>query len=279
MIKHYFGLVKFSHTIFALPFALASLFYAQQGIPKWQPLILMLCAMTFCRNTAMAFNRLADSKIDLLNPRTKNRHLPQRILSKNQVLIFVLINITAFIFTTYFINTLAFTLSIPTLALVCGYSYFKRFTSISQFILGLSLGVSPIGAWIVIKNEINLFPIWLGIILLLWVAGFDIIYATQDYEFDKKQKLHSVVTRLGIHSSLQLVKLLHTIMFLLALGLGFYFSLSLFYYTSLFITFILLLYLHFICKDYTLDRLNQRFFLANAGISVSLSLGIILSIL
>ena len=197
-LKHYLGLVRFSHTLFAMPFALASMVWAAQGLPGLRPFLLIVLCMVTCRNAAMAFNRLIDADIDGENPRTARRHLPAGILSRGQVMGFLIINAVVFIAATWFVNRLAFALSVPALVAVCGYSVTKRFTSLSHFFLGLAIGISPVGAWIAVRGSFAWEPILLCLALLLWIAGFDIIYATQDHEFDRKKGLHSLVVRLGV---------------------------------------------------------------------------------
>ncbi len=273
-LQHYLGLVRFSHTLFALPFALASMIWASQGFPTWRVFLLILVCMITCRNAAMAFNRLVDADIDKANPRTARRHLPAGMLSRKQVLGFLILNATAFVVATYFVNLLALVLAIPTLVVVFGYSLTKRFTSLSHFFLGLAIGISPVGAWIAVRGHINWEPILLCMALLLWIAGFDIIYATQDHEFDRQRGLHSLVVRLGIPEALRISKVLHALMWFCLLVLGWLSDLGLAFQVSLGIVAILLLYVHLFRRSASLDALNQDFFLANIAVSLCVLAGI-----
>jgi 4-hydroxybenzoate polyprenyltransferase len=273
-LTHYLGLVRFSHTLFALPFALASMFWAARGLPTFRNVLLIVVCMVTCRNAAMAFNRLVDADLDKDNPRTARRHLPAGILSRKQVLIFLLLNAAVFMLATYYINLLAFALSVPALAAVCGYSLTKRFTSFSHFFLGLAIGISPVGAWIAVRGGFTWEPILLCVALLLWIAGFDIIYATQDHEFDRARGLHSMVVRLGVPGALGIAKVAHAAMWLVLAGLGWLGGLGLAYQISLGVVAILLIYLHAFRRSASLDSLNQDFFLANIAVSLCVLAGI-----
>jgi 4-hydroxybenzoate polyprenyltransferase len=273
-LTHYLGLVRFSHTLFAMPFALASMLWAAQGLPSLRIFVLIVVCMVSCRNAAMAFNRLVDADLDKDNPRTSRRHLPAGILSRKQVLVFLVLNSVVFVGATYFINPLAFVLSVPALIAVCGYSLTKRFTSLSHFFLGLAIGISPVGAWIAVRGEFAWAPILLCLALLLWVAGFDIIYATQDHDFDRGRGLHSMVVRLGVPGALAVSKAAHAAMWLILLGLGWMGDLGIAYRISLAVVAALLLYLHVFRKSASLDSLNQDFFLANIAVSLCVLAGI-----
>jgi len=273
-LKHFFGLVKFSHTLFALPFALAAMVWAAGGIPSPSTFALILVCMVTCRNTAMAFNRLADADIDKDNPRTAGRHLPAGVLSRRQVLGFLVLNASAFIVATWFINRLAFILAIPALLAVCGYSLTKRFTSLSHFFLGLAIGISPVGAWIAVRGGFSWEPMALSLALMLWIAGFDIIYATQDHEFDRQRGLHSLVVRLGVNGALAVSRACHALMWLCLLAMGWFGGLGTVFYASLGLVVAMLLYLHVLRRSASLDSLNQDFFLANIGISLCVMVGI-----
>ncbi len=278
MILKFVGLVRLSHTIFALPFALASLFLASNGFPSLPLLIAIILAITFCRNSAMAFNRLVDAKIDAKNPRTKNRHIPKGILKPSHVIIFIFTNISLFIFVAYNLNPLCFILSFPILCVVCSYSYFKRFSYFSQFFLGLSLGISPVATCIATTGNASMTSVLLGTSLLFWVTGFDTIYATADYKFDRKNNLHSIVTKLGIKKALVLAQVCHLITFCLLLFLGIYTLPTIPYFVCLTFILVTLIYIHFYSTNRSLDSLNQLFFLANAFISLLVLTGVIGSI-
>jgi 4-hydroxybenzoate polyprenyltransferase len=272
--RHYLGLVRFSHTLFALPFALASMIWAANGLPSLRVFLLILLCMVTCRNAAMAFNRWIDADIDGENPRTAKRHLPAGILSRRQVMGFLILNAAVFIAATWFINLLAFALSVPALMAVCGYSLTKRFTSLSHFFLGLAIGISPVGAWIAVRGGFALEPILLCLALLLWIAGFDIIYATQDHEFDRSKGLHSMVVRLGVKGALAVSRLSHLAMWSVLAWLGWYGGLGMIYGVCLALVAAMLIYLHVFRKSASLDSMNQDFFLANIAVSFCVMIGI-----
>jgi 4-hydroxybenzoate polyprenyltransferase len=286
-LKHYLSLVRFSHTLFALPFALAAMLWAAEGLPSWRVVLLILVCMVACRNTAMAFNRLADSDYDKDNPRTARRHLPAGILTQGQVLGFLIANAAVFVIATWFVNRLAFILALPALAAVCGYSLTKRFTSLSHFFLGMAIGISPVGAWIAVRGDAMAAelsrrhwpadteaPLLLCLALWLWIAGFDIIYATQDHEFDKSRGLHSLVVKLGVPGALGVSKAAHAAMWLCLAALGWIGNLGLPFRICLIAVAGLLLYLHLFRRSASLDSLNQDFFLANIAVSVIVLVGI-----
>ena len=202
-LRHFLGLVRFSHTLFALPFALASMLWAGHGWPGWRISTLIVLCMVLCRNAAMSFNRLADRAFDAQNPRTARRHLPSGLLEQKEVLFFFAANAALFVAVTWFINRLAFALALPALFAVCFYSYTKRFTSWSHLFLGLAIGISPVGAWIAVRGAFGLEAILLCLALMLWIAGFDAIYATQDQDFDVRAGLHSLAVRFGVKGALR----------------------------------------------------------------------------
>ncbi|NDK16568.1 MAG: UbiA family prenyltransferase, partial [Armatimonadetes bacterium] len=195
-------LVKFQHTVFALPFALTAALVAANGLPAWRTLLWILLALVGARTAAMGFNRIVDLKFDRLNPRTANRELPTGKIPVPAAAALVVVAAAVFVLAAHELNRLAFYLSFPTLAVLLGYSYTKRFTSWSHMVLGLCLGLAPMGAWVAIRQEIALTPLALTLAVLLWVAGFDILYSCMDVEFDKQSGLHSMVTRLGVPGAL-----------------------------------------------------------------------------
>lgn len=262
-IKYTVELVKFSHSIFALPFALASVFFASGGFPSSKTLILIILAMITARNTAMAFNRLADATIDSQNPRTSTRHLPQGLLSKKYVTLFVLLNALLFIIISSYFNILTLYLSPIALIIICGYSYMKHLTHASQIFLGAALGIAPIATWIAVTGQLSLFPLLIGMGVLFWVAGFDILYATQDYEFDKKSGLKSLVVWLGIPKGLKLSRFFHAISMVIFLSAGWFQELHLFFYTAILLMGICLAYEHSLVKPHDLSRINMAFFNLN----------------
>jgi 4-hydroxybenzoate polyprenyltransferase len=219
-MKNYLSLIKFSHTIFALPFALLGFFLAsrQEDIPfSWRLFTLVLLCMIFARSAAMAFNRFLDRDIDAQNPRTAQREIPAGVISPRSALLFVIANSLLFIGTTWLINPLCFALSPVALLIVLGYSYTKRFTFLCHFVLGLGLALAPIGAYLAAGGGFDIIPVLYSIIVLLWVSGFDIIYALQDVAFDEDQELYSVPTWLGRARALRLSNVLHAVCGLLVL--------------------------------------------------------------
>ncbi len=275
------SLIRFSHTIFALPFALlaAVMAWHLDGFDPWELLGILLCMVT-ARSAAMAFNRLADRTIDAANPRTAGRHLPAGILSTSQVTIFAAACGLAFLASTllFLPNRLPLYLSVPVLAFLCAYSYTKRFTSLAHFWLGAALALSPIAAWIAIRGEIvlerpmDLLPaLVLGGAVAAWVAGFDIIYACQDYEFDRESNLRSVPTKLGIAGALRLATVCHAAtVLLLALLPVVYSPFGTLYGLAVFAVAGLLVYEHVLVRPDDLDRVNTAFFNVNAVISMGL---------
>ena len=222
--------IRFSHTLFALPFALGSMLAASHGQPGWRVLGLILLCMVFARTAAMVFNRLADWEIDKKNPRTAGRH---RLIARPVAVALLLVSAGAFVATTYFINRLCFALSPVALLIVCLYSLTKRFTDYTQLFLGLALAVSPVGAWLAVRGQFSWPPLVLAGAVLLWVAGFDLIYATMDYEFDRAAGLRSLVVRYGIAGSLRLAQALHAVAFVGLAVFGITAGLGIIYFVSL----------------------------------------------
>lgn len=277
-LSDFLSLVRFSHTLFALPFALAAMFWAARGWPGFKVFGLVLLCMAFCRNAAMAFNRLVDARIDAKNPRTARRHIPARVLGRGEVLFFFLANAVLFVAAAAMLNSLAFALAVPALVAVCFYSLTKRFTHASHLFLGLGIGISPVGAWIAVQGAFAPEPLFLAGALMLWIAGFDIIYATQDEAFDRAEGLHSAVVRYGKSGALRLSAALHALMVVLLVIIEVLFGLGWPYRVALCIAAALILYLHLFRRSDALDSLNQDFFLANIAISVVIFLGLTLAV-
>lgn len=213
-IAKYLRLVKFSHTIFAMPFALIAFTYALWSTEaefSWWLLLQVVLCMVFARNVAMGFNRWADRNIDKENPRTANREIPAGVISPRKAMIFVIVNALLFILTASTINLLTAVLSPVALAVVMFYSYCKRFTSLAHLVLGLSLGIAPAGAYIAVTGTLTLAPCLLSLLVLTWCGGFDIIYALQDAEFDRERGLHSIPSRFSVATSLYISIALHCI--------------------------------------------------------------------
>lgn len=207
-LRHTLELVRFSHSIFALPYALGVMIVAAHGLPSWQIIVKILIAMVAARTMAMAFNRWLDAEIDARNPRTAGRHIPAGILSRRYVLGLTLATALIFELTCSLINPLAFYLSPVALVVLMGYSACKRFTHYAHFVLGLALGISPVGAWIAVTGAFSWAPAWVCLAVILWVGGFDIIYAIQDERFDRSSNLHSMVVKLGTHRSVTVASVL-----------------------------------------------------------------------
>jgi 4-hydroxybenzoate polyprenyltransferase len=270
-VKKYLSLVKFSHTIFAMPFAIIGFFMAIKvhGYTfDWKNLVFMLMCMVFARNAAMGFNRYLDRNIDKLNPRTAKREIPAGIIHENRALAFVIINSLLFIATTWFINTLVFCLSFVALAVVLGYSFTKRFTALCHLVLGLGLALAPIGAYLTVSGKFHILPIIISFIVLLWTSGFDIIYALQDEDFDKTNKLHSIPAMLGIRKSLYLSTTFHAISATLVIFAGIYASFNFVYWIGAAIFLGLLLYQHLIVKPSDLSRVTLDFMTLNGVASL-----------
>lgn len=267
-LKTYLEMIKFSHTVFALPFAFMGAIIASNGIPQMKKLALITVAMVFARSSAMGFNRLIDAEIDKKNPRTNIRAIPSGKLSKSQVSLFVFLSSALFILTTYFINIQCFALSIPALFIVFFYSYTKRFTCVSHLVLGFALSVAPVGATIAITGEITFISLVLCIAVIFWVVGFDVLYALQDREFDVSFGLHSLPERLGVKKSLIIARISHTLMLACLLLLAYFARLGKFYLAGVFIIACMLIYEHSLVKEDDLSKLDMAFFNINAYISV-----------
>ncbi len=271
-------LVKFSHSIFALPFALSSAWVASGGFPPIRTLIWLLIAMVSARTSAMAFNRILDADIDAKNPRTAGRHIPQGLLSRRFVGLLTLASAAVFILAAGMLNRFCLLLSPLALAILFFYSFTKRFTHWSHLFLGLALGMSAPAAWIAVSGGLQATPLVLGLAVLLWVAGFDIIYATQDAEFDQQEGLHSLVVRLGVAKSLQIARLFHGVTVGLLILFGTMAGLGLLYTLALVLVSLLLIYEHSLVKANNLSRVNAAFFNVNGLISLLFLAGVVLDV-
>lgn len=258
-------LVRFSHTVFALPFALGAMLVAANGLPSGRIAGLILLCMIFARTAAMLFNRVADWEIDQKNPRTEGRH---RLLPKRVAIVWLIGSSLAFIAATWWINLLCFLLSPVALFLIFLYSLTKRFTHFTQLFLGLALAVAPVGAWLAVTGAFAWPPLLLAAGVLFWVAGFDLIYASQDAVFDKKEGLHSMVVWLGVDRSLQLALTFHIVMWIFLGAFGLAAGLGLFYGFALVLVAGCLFFEHRIAATRDLSRINDAFFTANAVVGV-----------
>jgi 4-hydroxybenzoate polyprenyltransferase len=265
VIGRLLAFIRFSHTIFALPFALGSMFVAARGWPEPRIGLLILAAMVTARTAAMAFNRLADWKMDQLNPRTSGRHL---LVSRTAAIGLLAASSAAFVASTYFINRICFALSPVALAIVFFYSVTKRFTSFTHLFLGLALAVAPAGAWLAVRGRLDPPPLILALAVLFWVAGFDLIYALLDADFDRAAGLNSLVVRLGARKSLALAQWFHLAMWLLLAGFGFTAGLGILYYGGLALVFGALVYEHLTARGMDVAAINKAFFQSNAFVGL-----------
>lgn len=274
-IKIIFTDIKIQHTVFAIPFAVMSAFLAAKGVPKLETLMWILAAMFGARNAAMAFNRIADSKIDGLNPRTKNRALPSGKSTIKQYWVFLILSSVVFLFSAFMLNTLAFVLSPVALGIIFGYSFAKRFTSLSHLWLGFAISIAPVGAWVAVREEISLEALVLGAAVVFWLVGFDIIYSCMDVDSDRDNNLHSIPRKLGIETALKLAFASHCIMIFFLLILLSMPVLGGFYLLGVIVTSGLLFYEHSLVRVDDLSRVNVAFFNVNGIISVLLMLLVI----
>jgi len=272
-------MVKIEHTVFALPFAFMSALLARRGWPSLAETGWILLAMVGARSAAMAFNRLADLRFDAQNPRTRDRALPRKLLSKGFVAVFVAVSAAALVFAASQLNRLALLLSPLALAVVLGYSFAKRFTWLAHVILGVAMAGAPIGAWVALRGEVAPTPLLLGLAVMLWGAGFDIIYSCQDVDFDRKAALHSIPERFGVAAALWISAFFHLFMLLI---LGFIFwkeDLGTISKMGLVIVGLLLAYEHSLVRPSDLSRAGAAFFTVNGWISVLLFLTTMIDLL
>jgi 4-hydroxybenzoate polyprenyltransferase len=267
-VRIYLEMIKFEHSVFALPFAYFGAFLSEKKVPDMITLLWITVAMVGARSFAMALNRIIDIEIDLRNPRTADRALPKGLLSVPKAVFFSVISLGVFLFAVYNLSPICRYLWPIVVIPFVVYPYTKRFTWLSHFVLGLCLGLAPVGAWIAITNTISFSPFLIGAAVLLWVAGFDILYAIQDIDFDLQHKLYSIPARFGIKASLVITRLLHLISIALLAWLGSRLNLGLFYFIGILVTAFLLAYENSLIKPNDLSRLNVAFFTVNGIISV-----------
>jgi 4-hydroxybenzoate polyprenyltransferase len=263
-VSRFLRLIRFSHTIFALPFALGALVVAANGLPPLRILMLVIACMVCARTAAMLFNRLVDWSLDQRNPRTASRHLLIPRFAASGLLV---ASSAGFVLAAAAINELTFILAPVALAMIFFYSVTKRFTSATHFFLGLALAVAPVGAWIAQRERIDLAPLVLAAGVICWVAGFDLIYATQDYDFDRCQGLHSLVVQLGVARSLRLAQWLHLAAFAALIGFGLVAKLGALYFWSMPLIAAALFYEHITADRLGLAGVNRAFFQSNAFVS------------
>jgi len=270
-MKKYLSLVLFAHSIFAIPFAIIGFFLAVNTTAygfDWLKLALMLGCMVFARNAAMAFNRYLDRDIDAINPRTAMRDIPSGKISPSQALIFTVANCILFVGTTWFINPICFYLSPVALTVILGYSYMKRITPLCHLVLGLGLGLAPIGAYLVVTGVFHIVPVFYSLAVLFWVGGFDIIYALQDEEFDRQNHLSSIPAWLGKRRALRVSEVFHVLSAIFVILPMFFFQLGGFYVVGVIFYCALLVYQHRIVSPSDLSKVNRAFMTTNGIASV-----------
>ncbi len=268
-IKIILEMIKFEHTIFALPFAFTGALLAANGVPSWRTIFWITMAMVGARSAAMGFNRWADRSFDAENPRTRERALPKGLVTPVQVMVFTAVSAALLIFSARMLNPLAFYLSPVALAVVFFYSFTKRFTYLSHAFLGIAICLSPIGAWIAVTGKIEAPALVLGAAVLFWLLGFDVLYALQDMEFDRKAGLHSIPERFGIRRSLLIARAAHAVTMAALLVLFFMLSLGWLYLGGVLAALCLIVYEHALVKENDLSKLNIAFLNMNGYISVT----------
>ncbi|MDN5343490.1 MULTISPECIES: UbiA-like polyprenyltransferase [Oceanotoga] len=267
-LKTYGELVMFSHTLFSLPFALISMFWAANGLPNFDVFLWIVIALFGARNGANALNRIIDAEIDKKNPRTKDRHIPKGKVKKREALLIVIFCFVIMEISAYMLNPLCLYLSPLAIAIFVIYSYTKRFTWLCHIILGIACGGAPVGAWIAVKGTIDIVPILLGAVVTAWVGGFDIIYATQDYNFDKENKLHSIPVFFGIKGSLIISSLMHIFSIGILFLLYYIMNMGIFYLIGLIIISILLFIEHKMVSPKDLKSMKIASYSINQIVSV-----------
>lgn len=281
-VAKYLSLVKFSHTVFALPFAFIgfTLAVAYEGQAfHWHLLVLMLLCMVFARSSAMAFNRYLDRKFDAMNPRTAQREVPAGIIKPQHALAFTIVNCVLFVAATYFINPICFYLSPVALFVILFYSYTKRFTALCHLVLGVGLALAPIGAYLTVTGYFNWLPLMFSFAVLTWVSGFDIIYAMQDEDFDRSQQLHSIPTAFGKKGALMISNVLHVFSALFVITAGFMAGFHMLYWIGAAFFAGLLIYQHTLVKPNDLSKVNIAFMTTNGIASIIFAVFVIADLL
>jgi 4-hydroxybenzoate polyprenyltransferase len=278
-IKIILEMIKFEHTVFALPFAFTGALLALGRLPSWEQVFWIIVAMVGARSAAMGFNRWADRHIDAANPRTKTRALPLGLVTPRQVLFFIVASSALLILAAYMLNPLSFYLSPLALAIVFFYSYTKRFTFLAHAFLGLAISGAPMGAWIAVTGQFELPTLVLGLAVLFWLLGFDILYALQDMHFDREAGLHSIPSRFGVRASLRISRASHAITMIALFLLYELLPVGAPYLTGVFISLGLIIYEHTLVREGDLSKLNMAFFNMNGYISVTIFIFTLLDVL
>jgi 4-hydroxybenzoate polyprenyltransferase len=269
-IKIILEMIKFEHTLFALPFAFTGALLAANGIPSGRTVLWITVAMVGARSAAMGFNRWADRKIDAENPRTRDRALPKGLVTPLQVIVFTTVSSAVLVFAAYMLNPLSFYLSPVALAIVFFYSYTKRFTFLAHLFLGLGISGAPMGAWIAVTGKFETPAVVLGLAVLFWLLGFDVLYALQDMDFDRKAGLHSIPQRFGIRRSLLISRASHAVTMAALFLIAWQLSLGWLYIAGVFVSLCLMIYEHTLVRENDLSKLNFAFFNMNANISIAI---------
>jgi 4-hydroxybenzoate polyprenyltransferase len=269
-IRVFLEMIKFAHTVFALPFAFTGAVLAARGLPGFSRTFWIIMAMVGARTAAMSLNRLIDAEIDGRNPRTSGRALPAGLLGKWMVVVFIVLSLALMLFAARMLNPLCLYLSPLALFFLVLYSYCKRFTALAHLVLGLCLAAAPLGAWIAISGTVEFPAIILALAVLFWVAGFDILYALQDLAFDRSSGLHSIPVRLGVNGSLRVARIFHLLMLVLLTALFFMLQLGPYYLVGLSLSLVMIAYEHWLLRDGDLARLDAAFFNMNGYISITI---------
>ncbi len=275
----YLRMIKIAHSVFALPFAFVGAFLAARGMPAFHEILWIAVAMVGARSGAMGLNRIIDRRIDAHNPRTSKREIPAGKINVSDALFFTAVSLGVMVFAAYKLNPLCFMLSPVAIGILVLYSYTKRFTWASHFVLGIAIAGAPLGAWIAVRGTFDAEIVPLAVAVILWLAGFDILYALQDIDFDTQHGLFSVPRRFGIEKSLIISRTLHSITFGLFIATGMIFHLNAWYFVGLGIVGILLAYEHSLVKSNDLSKLNMAFFNMNGYISITILIFTILSLM
>ena len=260
-------MIKFEHTLFAIPFAIIAMMLAANVIPTLYQMFWILIALTFARTVAMLWNRIVDAKIDARNPRTKNRAIPKGLVSVRSAVVMLLISCIVFVFSAYMLNRLSFILSFPALLIVFLYSYLKRFTWLSHFVLGFVDAMAPAGAWIAIRGDLPFSIILLSGAVILWVGGFDILYSLMDLDFDEKEHLFSIPVIFGVKRAIFLSRLMHTLMVAALILFGVLYPMHVLYFTGIVFVVILLVYEHSLISPGDFSKVEKAFYETNIGVS------------
>lgn len=275
----YLRMIRIAHSVFALPFAFTGALLAASGIPTLREIFWIAVAMVGARSGAMGMNRIVDRRIDAANPRTSNRELPSGKIGTGEALVFTAISFAVLIIAAYNLNPLCLMLSPVAIAVLIAYSYMKRFTWLSHFVLGISLSAAPLGAWIAVKGSFDVEILALSGAVVFWLAGFDILYALQDIEFDRRHGLYSVPQRFGVRRALLYSRLSHLVTFLLLLVTGLFFHLGMPYWLGMVVVAGLFLYEHSLVRHDDLSRLDVAFFNMNGYISITVFVSVLLAVL